>query len=257
LEDILDAHLLERNHKLFLFTPLGEEIVRRSRLLIEQSEELCDYANNQEKPMQGTLRLGIIPTIAPFILKEIHASCRRQYPDLSLLIKEDTTDMVLKFLEEGTLDMIVFALPYPVQHVYTRVLCRDYFQLVLPKQWQHKGIDNNLNQLPKESLFLLEKDHCLTGHALQGCELNDSKKINPFYATSLYSLIQMITHHPGVTYLPTLAVNQGILSGTDLVATAIDAYRDIGVAWRHSSFKKNNNQLLADLIQKILVEIGS
>ena len=255
LEEQLEAQLLERNHKLFLFTPLGEEIVRRSRLLIEQSEELADYAKNQDQLMHGTLRLGIIPTIAPFILAELHSLCRQHYPDLNLLIREDTTDSALKNLEEGKLDMIIFALPYPTQQLHTRILCRDFFQLVLPKEWLNKGFDKDLNQLPKESLFLLEKEHCLTGHALHGCQLKDSKKINPFFATSLYSLIQMVGYQPGVTYLPTLAINKELLSGTDLVPIPVPAYREIGVAWRNSFFKQKNGDLLADLIQHILIDV--
>lgn len=254
LEELLEAQLLERSHKLFLFTPLGEEIVRRSRLLIEQGEELSDYAMNQKHPMHGTLRVGIIPTIAPFILTELLSSCQQQYPDLNLFIREDTTDNAVHYLEEGKLDMIIFALPYPTQGLHTRILCKDYFQLVLPKDWLNKGFDKNLNQLPNESLFLLEKEHCLTGQTLQGCHLKDSKKINPFFATSLYSLIQMVRHQPGITYLPTLAINRGCLLGTDLHSISVNSYREIAVAWRNSFFKKQSNNLLANLIERILID---
>lgn len=255
LEETLDAQLLERSHKLFLFTPMGEEVVRRARVLIEQCEALSDYATTQKQPMQGTLRLGIIPTIAPFILTDLHSQCRKLYPDLSLLIREDTTDIALKNLAEGKLDMIVFALPYPTPALHTRILCKDYFQVVLPKEWLNKNLDKNLNQLPNESLFLLEREHCLTGHALQGCQLKDSKKINTFFATSLPSLIQMVSHRPGITYLPTLSINKGILSGTPLHSIPINAYREIAVAWRSSFFKSQSNNLLADLIEHLLVEL--
>lgn len=257
LEQTLGAQLLERDHKTFLFTPLGKEIVQRSRLILEQSEELVDYAKNQEKLMQGKFYLGIIPTIAPFILNELHSLCQQHYPDLTLFIREDTTENILKYLGEGKLDMIILALPYPAPDVHTRVLCKDYFQLVLPKTWSHKGYDQEISTLPENSIFLLEKEHCLTGHALQACQLKESKKINPFFATSLHTLIQMVSYQPGITFLPTLAINSGLLAGTDLIATPLkskQAYREIGVAWRTTSHKIHIYDQLARLITGILTQ---
>jgi LysR family hydrogen peroxide-inducible transcriptional activator len=257
LEETLDAQLLERDHKTFLFTPLGEEIVRRSRLILEQSNELVDYAQNQGKLMQGKFYLGVIPTIAPFVLNELQTLCQECYPDLNLFIREDTTDNVLKYLSEGKLDMVILALPYSTPDLHTRALCKDYFKLVLPKTWENKGFDQELSHLPENSVFLLEKEHCLTGHALQACELKESKKINHFFATSLHTLIQMVSHQPGITFLPSLAINSGILSGTDLVAVPLKsntAYREIGVAWRMTSYKIQIYEKLADLIERVLVE---
>lgn len=256
LEETLDAQLLERDHKTFLFTPLGEEIVRRSRLIIEQSNDLVDYARNQGKVMQGKFYLGVIPTIAPFILSELQNLCRKVYPDLTLFIREDTTDNVLKYLGEGKLDLVILAFPYPTQDMQTQILCKDPFKLVLPKMWLHKGFDKEIGRLPENSIFLLEKEHCLTGHALQACQLKESKKINHFFATSLHTLIQMVSHQPGITFLPNLAINSGILTGTDLVAVSLKtdhAYREIGVAWRSTSHKTQNYALLTELIQQIVV----
>lgn len=256
LEEQLGVQLLERSHKLFLFTALGEEIVRRSRLLIEQSVDLCDYVMNQTKPMQGTFRLGIIPTIAPFILTELLSLCRQHYPGLNLLIREDTTENTLQALEQGALDMMVFALPYPTPtSLQTRILCKDYFQLVLPKDWLNKGVGQNIDEFPNESLFLLEKEHCLTGQTLKACHLKNNKKINPFFATSLYSLIQMVKYQPGITYLPTLAINKNFLLGTDLHSISVNSYREIAVAWRSSFSKQQSNSLLAHLIERILNDI--
>ncbi|WP_392538899.1 hydrogen peroxide-inducible genes activator [Legionella sp. 227] len=257
LEETLEAQLLERDHKTFLFTPLGEEIVRRSRLIIEQSNDLVDYARNQGKVMQGNFYLGVIPTIAPFIISELQNLCQKIYPNLALFIREDTTDNVLRYLGEGKLDLVILALPYPTQDFQTQILCKDYFKLVLPKTWLHQGFDKKISQLPESSIFLLEKEHCLTGHALQACQLKESKKINHFFATSLHTLIQMVSHQPGITFLPNLAINSGILTGTDLVSVPLKtdhAYREIGVAWRTTSHKTQNYTLLTELIQQIVVE---
>ncbi|KTC82378.1 hydrogen peroxide-inducible genes activator [Legionella cherrii] len=256
LEETLGAQLLERDHKTFLFTPLGEEIVRRSRLIIEQSNDLVDYARNQGKVMQGKFYLGVIPTIAPFIISELQTLCQKTYPNLALFIREDTTDNVLRYLGEGKLDLVILALPYPTQDFHTQILCKDYFKLVLPKTWLHQGYDKEISQLPESSIFLLEKEHCLTGHALQACQLKESKKINHFFATSLHTLIQMVSHQPGITFLPNLAINSGILTGTDLVSVPLKtdhAYREIGVAWRTTSHKTQNYVLFTELIQQIVV----
>jgi LysR family transcriptional regulator, hydrogen peroxide-inducible genes activator len=255
LEQSLGAQLLERDHKTFLFTPLGEEIVQRGRIIIEQSNELVDYAKNQEKPMQGKFYLGIIPTIAPFILSDLHNLCQQLYPDLALFVREDTSDNVLKYLSEGKLDLVILALPYPTPNAQTQILCKDHFQLVLPKNWSHKGFDEEIAHLPENSIFLLEKEHCLTGHALHACQLKESEKINHFFATSLHTLIQMVSHQPGITFLPNLAINSGILSGTNLISVPLKnehAYREIGVAWRASSNKIQSYTLLTELIQKIV-----
>lgn len=259
LEETLEAPLLERGHKTFLFTPLGEEVVKRSRLLLEQSDELVDYAKNQGQLMQGEFYLGIIPTIAPFVLSELHTRCQELYPDLSLFIREDTTDNVLSYLATGKLDMVLMALPYPTQDVHTQVLAKDYFNLVIPQTWRHKGFEQEFSRLPENSVFLLEKEHCLSGHALQACELKESNQINHFFATSLHTLIQMVSHQPGITFLPTLAINSGLLAGTDLVAVPLKnkhAYREIGVAWRTTSHKIPMYEKLAPLIADILVQKG-
>jgi LysR family hydrogen peroxide-inducible transcriptional activator len=257
LEQSLEVQLLERDHKTFLFTPLGEEIVRRGRIIIEQSTDLVDYARNQEKTMQGKFYLGIIPTIAPFILSELHNLCQELYPDLVLFVREDTTDNVLKYLGEGKLDLVILALPYPTPNAQTRILCKDHFQLVLPKNWLHIGFDEEISHLPENSIFLLEKEHCITGHALHACQLKDSEKINPFFATSLHTLIQMVSHQPGITFLPNLAINSGILSGTNLISVPLKnehAYREIGVAWRATSHKIQSYTLLTELIQQIVAK---
>ena len=255
LENILNISLIERDHKTFLFTPMGEEAVLRSRVIIEEATNLTIYAKTQGDPMRGDLRLGIIPTIAPFILTEIQAVCHQHYPDLTLLIREDTTDHVLRLLGEGKLDVVLLALPFETDNFFTQVLCKDPFQLVVPSAWAEKGFEYAINTLPDQSVFLLEKEHCMTGHALHACHLRDNKKINAFFATSLQTLVLMVDHKPGITFLPNLAIHSGLLSDTELVALPIqqeNAYREIGIVWRNSSCHQPYYQKLAELIQGVL-----
>lgn len=257
LEETMSAQLLERDHKTFIFTPLGEEMVRQARYIIEKCEEMTAFAKSQGKPMSGLFRLGCIPTIAPFVLSDVMQLCRTRYPELQLLLREDTTDNSLKALAEGRLDMLLLALPYETSTFHVQILAQDPFRLVLHKDWLNRGFNRGIDYWPDESIFLLEREHCLTGHALQACALEDSRKVNPFFATSLHTLTQMVNNKLGVTFMPQMAINSGVLDGTELIsqppATAA-AHRDIGVAWRATSTKAHSYQLMTELIAEVLQE---
>jgi LysR family hydrogen peroxide-inducible transcriptional activator len=255
LEETMQTQLLERDHKTFIFTSLGEDVVRQARHIIEQCEELTEFAKSQGKPMSGPFRLGCIPTIAPFVLSEIMTLCRERYPDLQLLLREDTTDNSLHALAEGRLDMVLLALPYETGAFHTEVLAQDAFKLVLHKDWLGRGFNQDISQWPDESIFLLEREHCLTGHAVKACELEDSRKVNPFFATSLHTLTQMVNNKLGVTFIPQMAVNSGLLDNTELITqlpTSGNAYRDIGVVWRPTSSKARSYRLMTSLINEVL-----
>lgn len=257
LEETMQTQLLERDHKTFIFTSLGEDVVRQARHIIEQCEELTEFAKSQGKPMAGPFRLGCIPTIAPFVLSEVMSLCRERYPDLQLLLREDTSDNSLHALAEGRLDMVLLALPYETGAFHTEILAQDGFKLVLHKDWLGRGFNQDINQWPDESIFLLEREHCLTGHAVKACELEDSRKVNPFFATSLHTLTQMVNNKLGVTFIPQMAINSGLLDSTELVTqlpTSGNAYRDIGVAWRPTSSKARSYRLMTSLISEVLLQ---
>jgi len=257
LEETLDAQLLERDHKTFIFTPLGEDVVRQSRYIVEQCEELTEFAKCQGKPMAGPLRLGCIPTIAPFVLSEVMSLARQRFPELQLLLREDTSENSLRSLTEGRLDMVLLALPFDTGTLHTQVLAKDGFKLVLHKDWLDRGFEQDISQWPDESIFLLEREHCMTGHAVKACELEDNRKVNPFFATSLHTLSQMVNNKLGVTFMPQMAINSGLLAGTELVAQKPltgQAYRDIGVAWRPTSSKLRSYRQMAQLIAEVLAQ---
>jgi LysR family hydrogen peroxide-inducible transcriptional activator len=255
LEAVMGVALLEREHKAFVFTPLGEEIVQRSRRIINESIDLMDYAKTQGKPMQGSLRLGCIPTIAPFIMNSLIKACSDKYPELTLLIREDTTDNLIKLLEEGRLDLAIFALPYPTKYLYAKILSKDHFHLVYPPNWVDKIENEDITTWPDKSIFLLEKEHCLTDHTFKACDLRQGNKINPFFATSLHTLVQMVQSGLGVTFLPQLAINKGILEGTQLLTRPMSrtaAHRNLGIVWRNTSHQQENYQLFADVLKTVL-----
>jgi LysR family hydrogen peroxide-inducible transcriptional activator len=258
LEELLGVQLLERGPKAFIFTSLGENIVERSRKLMENAQDLMDYVHNDGKPMHGVIRLGCIPTIAPFMMGDLLLNCNKMYPALKLLIREDTTDNLLHSLETGQIDTIILALPYSTINVHTEILCQDPFHLIYPRSLADKIEEKELNSWPDECIFLLGKEHCLTQHTLQACSLKNSKKINPFFASSLHTLTQMVSSGLGVTFLPQLAIKSGILANSglsDLYLPNNTAHREIGMAWRFTSHKQDNYLLLADLVKTVLLQL--
>lgn len=257
LEEFLDAQLLERDHKTFLFTPLGEEIVRLSQALIEDCSFLVSTAKTKGQPMQGDFHLGCIPTIAPFIIKELLAAIFEAFPKLSIFLREDTTDNILQQVTTGQLDMAILSLPYPTPGLTTKVLVRDPFHLILAKETKGTYFENEPSTWPDKSILLLSKEHCLSQDTLDGCHLKDQKKIHPFFASSLYTLVHMANSGLGVTFLPQLAINSGILLGTSLIHRPVkyrDAYREIGVAWRMTSKKQDGYQFIMAIMEEVLIK---
>ena len=255
LEEILQAQLLERDHKTFLFTPLGNAIVHQSKDVIEKSAALVDYAKTQGAPMEGDFHLGCIPTIAPFLVSELLEATNLAYPKLSVFLKEDTTDTILRQLSEGKLDMAILSLPYPSQGLATRILTRDPFHLVLHQQWSDKTLNKEMTLWPDKSILLLEKEHCLTQDTLIACQVKENKKIHPFSATSLHTLVQMVNSGLGITFLPQLAINSGLLLNTSLLSHFQErAYREIGIAWRPTSDKQESYALFGSIIQEVLIK---
>ena len=205
--------------------------------------------------MAGTVHLGCIPTIAPFVLSDIVTQVSDNYPQLQLLLREDTSDNLLQALSDGQIDLLLLALPYETSAFHIEYLAKDAFKLIMHKALTGEVYDKDIYFWPDNSIFLLEREHCLTCHTLQVCHIKNNKKIHPFYATSLHTSTQMINSKLGVTFLPQMAINKGILAATDLVyqqPASANAYREIGLAWRRTSQRQPCYQLLAALIKDVL-----
>ncbi|MGM0481768.1 MAG: LysR substrate-binding domain-containing protein [Pseudomonadota bacterium] len=256
LEEQLDCQLIERDHKSFLFTALGEEIVAQARKIITSTEELMHYAQGHGNVLEGPVRLGIIPTIAPFIVGGLSQSVQQAYPRLSLQLAEDTTANLLGKLRDGDLDILILALPMDIHGNQKWILGRDPFKLVAHKSIAHKlGEPVDYERLPDGSIFLLEKEHCLTGHAVSACQLTDTVKVNPFTATSLHSLVQMTDAQRGATFISQMAIDHGILQNTDLVPlkpTGQEASRDIGVVYRATTSRRQTFRKIAEEAARLL-----
>jgi LysR family hydrogen peroxide-inducible transcriptional activator len=237
LETALDAELVERNNRTIVFTALGLEVAQRAKRVLREAEELAELAAQGKEPLTGRLRLGVIPTIAPYLLPRALPYLRKTYPKLQLYLTEDQTARLLALLEDGTIDLVLMALPYHAGEVETLPLFKDGFQLVTRK-------DNPLAQkktattadLKDADLLLLAEGHCLRDHALAACRLPQAD--SGFAGASLNTLVEMVAGGLGVTLLPDMAVPMHVPKQGELVARPFDrsgAGRQIGLAWRTTS----------------------
>ena len=223
--------------------------------LLLNANELVAFAKQQEGKAVGSIRLGCIPTIAPFLLTDLVRLCQQQLPDLQLYLREDTTENLMLQLEQGEIDCVILAFPIPRHNFAAHVLGKDRFYIA-----GNKCLIDNFKQtltyhcLPEKSIFLLNKEHCLTEHAVSACQLADASRINSFSASSLSTLVQMTTFHRGVTFLPKMAVDKGVGKDEGLAIEEIadDVYREIGMIWRKTSIRAQTFQLLGNLVASLL-----
>lgn len=250
LEALLEAQLVERTKRRVALTPLGEEIVQRARRVLVEAEHLADLAAAAREPLTGRLRMGVIPTIAPFLLPRLLPELRRAYPRLQLFLKEDLTARLVDDLRAGALDVLLIALPYDCGEVETSILFDDAFQLACHKDHPlARSEPVPLDAVPADSLFLLQDGHCLREHALSACDMGGDRHQQSFEATSLHTLVQMVDNDLGLTMLPKMAVDAGILDGTQVVARPLKsktATREIALIWRKNSPRRADFELLAE-----------
>lgn len=254
LEEILQCQLLERAHKKFIFTPLGEQVVKDAKNIVQAGTDLKQYTKSYERPMSGQLMLGCISTISPFVLGAITKNTANQYPDLTLLFREDTANNLLDALEEGEIDMVLLALPHKIDGFCEAVLAEDQFNLVLHKK-TFEQYGNDLRKFPDESVFFMTQEHCLAEQIKNLCKLPDANKLQPFKANSLETLVHMVQGAKGVTFLPQMAINSHILSGTDLVvrrAEPFGAHRKVSLLWRQSNKRVATFTNLAMIISEVV-----
>lgn len=249
LEESLGANLVERTNRTVAFTSAGEAVVEQCEQILLQTREMVDSVQQYRTPLTGILRLGVIPTIAPFLIPDFVESVKHNYPQLELYIRENTTQQLIEELVSGKLDLLILALPYHAPQVLTKVVFREKLHLAFHKESTLiKTNRTDFNQLPDGSLLLLEDGHCLRDHALSGCRLSNSHTIHTFGVTSLQMLVQMVNRNTGVTLIPQMSIDAGILNGTDVLTRPLPKsryYRDIGMAWRKASVKADEYELLS------------
>lgn len=252
LERQLKAQILDRSAgKHVVFTPLGLELIAKARQALAALGAVVETADAARAPMSGPLRLGIIPTIGPFLLPRLMPELRAHYPALRLFLREDQTDRLLDQLGSGQLDVLLLAEPCACAGVETLAVMRDEFLAAVPRQHplaQKSTIP--VAALASERLLLLEDGHCLRDQVLSVCGPNAVRSVD-FAATSLHTLIQMVAGGLGVTLVPRLAVAAGITEDTEVELRPLEGaggWRTISLAWRPNSPRTAEYRALWPLI---------
>lgn len=255
LEATLGTQLVERGKRTMRLTPAGEEVVTRARAIIAAAEDLAKFAKGAREPFSGPLRLGVIPTIAPFLLPAVLAALRQRYPELRPFLREDLTANLLERLRRGTLDFALIALPYDTGELEVRPLFEDPFWFVAREDdplAAARAVD--VRKLKPESVLLLEEGHCLRDHAIRACGRREPKGAM-LEATSLTTLLQMVEGGMGATLLPEMTLKAGILNGTRLVArpfTKDVPSRTIALAMRREAGLQREAELFAGHVLQCL-----
>jgi LysR family hydrogen peroxide-inducible transcriptional activator len=249
LETVLEAALVDRTRRQVVLTPLGRQTVERARRILADTETLVLAAQAEREPLTGTLRMGVIPTIGPYLLPAVLPGLRRSYRGLQLYLVEDLTPRLLEQLHGGQLDVVLLALPYDCGNVESVPLFDDRFLLALhPGHPLAKERRIEPERLRSEEVLLLKDGHCLRDHALSVCHLADRRRTEAFEATSLPTLVQMVDNGLGITALPELAIDAGLLRGTSLVTRPLAAEepgRKIALVWRRGTGRHEEFRLLA------------
>tara|TARA_Y100000814_G_scaffold3183_2_gene3612 strand:- start:4808 stop:5716 length:909 start_codon:yes stop_codon:yes gene_type:complete len=254
LESQLGVIIFERSKKSVLITPSGEKLLDQARKILGEIEDFVSLAKMSQDALTGDIRLGVIPTIGPFILPGLLKELRESYPKLGLYLKEDLSAKLYRHLQQGELDLIILAFPYSLPEMETVSLFKDEFLLCLPVGHKlEKSKQVKQSQLQGQSLLLLEEGHCLRDHALEACKLEKADTNLVYQGTSLHTLVHMVANGLGVTLLPQIAVAADVLGETKLQLrkfTNENVSREIGLAWRKSDPRRDEYFLLADFIRQ-------
>lgn len=258
LEDQLGVQLVERAHQAML-TDIGERIVERARRVLDEAREIEELARNFQDPLAGELRIGLIPTVGPYLLPHVAEALHGRFPRLKLLLLEHQTHRLVELIKAGEIDVGVMALPVPGERLLTRVLYQEPFVVALPRDHalaNRRRVD--IGELDGESLLLLEDGHCLRDQALEVCRLARIGETPDFRATSLETLRQMVAAGVGMTLLPRLAADRpGTNPGSLAVCRFIDPEpaRTIAAAWRPGSAREETIANLCSAIEELMAPV--
>ena len=255
LEDELKISLVERRKTGIELTEQGEEIARRARLILASVRDLVDYAKHQEGVLSGVLKLGAIPSIAPYLLPAALPELQRRFPALNLQLRETLTANLVRELVTGDLDLILIALPIEDPEVETIHLFDDRFILATKATRRNQRPRRaSAEMLTHDRLLLLEEGHCLRDQALSYCHMLTPEARDSFGASSLATIVQMVAHGHGITLLPEIAVGIEVRQGSDIRLmhfAAPEPKREIGLAWRKTSPRKADFHAFATLLKDV------
>ena len=255
LEKVLGEQLVERDRRTVLMTPIGLEVVERARAIVTATQDLVELAARATEPMTGLLRLGVIPTIAPFLLPRSLQLLGARYSELRLVLREDLTANLLQRLQDGQLDFALIALPYDTENLLVEPLFDDDLWIVGRKSDpQVRARKVNFTTSMSDRLLLLEEGHCLRDHALYACGASNRLPPSGVEATSLLTLVQMVESGLGIGLIPEMAVRSGLTASPNLVARPIAKprpKRTIALAARPSTPRLADLKALGEVIRRV------
>ena len=257
LERLLGGVLVERDRQNVRLTPLGEQVVARARVLLADAQDLMRLSREMSEPLTGDLHLGVIPTIAPFILAQLLDEVHKQLPKIQLHLHEAQSEKIVEKLEHGNLDMVVLALPFDTRGLKVAEVAKESLFLVCNKSdiaSQAKSLDD----LDLSRLMLLEEGHCLRDHTLSVCPIGERKNDHRLKASSLPTLVEMVSANLGFTLLPEIAIHTNMIKANpDLMVKQIEAApsRILALVTRKSTPLQSEFDVLLQILQKITQDL--
>lgn len=255
LERELGVELVERNPRHVALTGIGERVVERARLVLREVDGIVDEARQSQDPATGTLRLGLFPTLAPYLLPHVVPEVHRRFPNLELLLVEEKSEVLHQQVRDGSLDAVLLARPVHDDQLHEHLLFEEPFVLAVPAGHPLAAAREPVTTsvLAGEQLLLLEEGHCLRDQALSVCQLAGGGERRGFRATSLETLRQMVAAGVGMTLLPELATVPPVATSEDVVLIPFEEpvpRREIALYWRRSSAFREFLPDLADVIAR-------
>jgi len=254
LETQLGALMVDRSNRILVFTEVGTEVVALAREVLEKAANIVRASQSSHGMLTGPLKVGGIPTIIPFVLVDLISRIATSYPELSLQLTEGTSDELIEKLLQGRLDVLLLALPYKAverENLNSLSLFEDPFHLAYHPSLSSEvaGLGSKVTDLPTDRLLLMAESHCLRGHALEACSLRRSSRLNTFEINSLQTMKGLVNSGIGYTFIPEVAISEGLLEGTEIVNEPMVASRTISLVWRKSSSRDEEFRLFSELFQ--------
>lgn len=256
LEDILRTPVIDRsNRRTVKFTPLGEELLARARIIVKQMEDITYRAQAQTTPLSWPLKMGIIPTIAPYLLPKILKPLQDALPQLELHVHELRSAQLVEKIHDGSIDFGLMAFPFDTNGLAEHAVLEEEFYCAAPQNYLKRKGKLHLKDLRAEKLLLLEDGHCMRDHALDACGLSAVHELKTLSAASLSTLIQLVHTGYGITLLPAMVANDNPMLPAGLDIRRFDTpapTRTVGFAWKKKGLRNDDIALVAGKLEKLI-----